>query len=50
MSGSTPRVAVVIGGSRGIGREDLHGDAAVGLAVVVGYVGQGEGRGDRRHR
>lgn len=41
MSGSTPRVAVVTGGSRGIGREVAIRLAADGLAVV-GYVGNKE--------
>ncbi|MGI5439012.1 SDR family oxidoreductase [Streptomyces shenzhenensis] len=39
MSGSNPRVAVVTGGSRGIGREVVTRLAADGLAVVVGYAG-----------
>ncbi|NGO10986.1 SDR family oxidoreductase [Streptomyces sp. HC44] len=42
MSGSTPRVAIVTGGSRGIGREVATRLAADGLAVVVGYVGNKE--------
>ncbi|RMB84142.1 SDR family oxidoreductase [Streptomyces shenzhenensis] len=39
MSGSNPRVAIVTGGSRGIGREVVTRLAADGLAVVVGYAG-----------
>ncbi|MEV0227157.1 SDR family oxidoreductase [Streptomyces sp. NPDC050704] len=42
MCGSTPRVAIVTGGSRGIGREGATRLAADGLAVVVGYVGDKE--------
>ena len=34
-----PRVAIVTGGSRGIGRETVSRLAADGFAVVVGYVG-----------
>jgi 3-oxoacyl-[acyl-carrier protein] reductase len=34
-----PRVAIVTGGSRGIGRETVTRLAADGFAVVVGYVG-----------
>ncbi|MEV1066054.1 SDR family oxidoreductase [Streptomyces sp. NPDC050263] len=37
-----PRVAVVTGGSRGIGREAVSRLAADGLAVVVGYAGNRE--------
>lgn len=37
-----PRVAVVTGGSRGIGRATVSRLAADGLAVVVGYVGSEE--------
>jgi 3-oxoacyl-[acyl-carrier protein] reductase len=37
MSGSDPRVAVVTGGSRGIGRQVVRWLAAEGFAVVVGY-------------
>ncbi|MEU1304957.1 SDR family oxidoreductase [Streptomyces shenzhenensis] len=39
MNGSNPRVAIVTGGSRGIGREVVTRLAADGLAVVVGYAG-----------
>lgn len=38
-STSTPRVAIVTGGSRGIGRETVTRLAAEGYAVVVGYAG-----------
>ncbi|MEU6592416.1 SDR family oxidoreductase [Streptomyces sp. NPDC046881] len=38
-----PRVAVVTGGSRGIGRETVTRLAADGYAVVVGYAGHREG-------
>lgn len=34
-----PRVAIVTGGSRGIGRETVTRLAADGFAVVVGYAG-----------
>ncbi|MGP4114731.1 SDR family oxidoreductase [Streptomyces sp. 4N509B] len=37
-----PRVAVVTGGSRGIGREAARRLAADGLAVVIGYAGNRE--------
>lgn len=37
-----PRVAIVTGGSRGIGRETVSRLAADGLAVVVGYAGNRE--------
>ncbi|WP_030347313.1 SDR family oxidoreductase [Streptomyces sp. NRRL S-1022] len=37
-----PRVAVVTGGSRGIGRETVQRLAADGYAVVVGYAGNRE--------
>ncbi|MEU3615330.1 SDR family oxidoreductase [Streptomyces sp. NPDC006872] len=37
-----PRVAVVTGGSRGIGRETVSRLAADGFAVVVGYAGNRE--------
>lgn len=37
---SDKRVAVVTGGSRGIGREVVHRLAADGFAVVVGYAGR----------
>ncbi|MEU6604379.1 SDR family oxidoreductase [Streptomyces shenzhenensis] len=39
MKGSNPRVAIVTGGSRGIGRDVVTRLAADGLAVVVGYAG-----------
>ncbi|WP_405925111.1 SDR family oxidoreductase [Streptomyces sp. NBC_00035] len=38
-SSATPRVAVVTGGSRGIGRETAERLAADGFAVVVNYAG-----------
>ncbi|WP_326722433.1 SDR family oxidoreductase [Streptomyces sp. NBC_00243] len=38
-SSATPRVAVVTGGSRGIGRETAERLAAEGYAVVVNYAG-----------
>ena len=38
-SSSTARVAVVTGGSRGIGRETAERLAADGFAVVVNYAG-----------
>ncbi len=40
--GGRPRVAVVTGGSRGIGRETVRRLAADGYAVVVGYAGNRE--------
>jgi 3-oxoacyl-[acyl-carrier protein] reductase len=40
MSETTPRVAVVTGGSRGIGRATVSRLAQDGLAVVVGYAGR----------
>ncbi|MFJ4523525.1 SDR family oxidoreductase [Streptomyces sp. NPDC088810] len=40
-----PRVAVVTGGSRGIGRETVTRLAADGYALVVGYAGNREGAG-----
>ncbi|MGG7611148.1 SDR family NAD(P)-dependent oxidoreductase, partial [Streptomyces sp. ZG43] len=36
---ASPRVAVVTGGSRGIGRRTVGRLAADGYAVVVGYAG-----------
>jgi 3-oxoacyl-[acyl-carrier protein] reductase len=39
MTGSNTRIAVVTGGSRGIGREIVSRLAADGMAVVVGYAG-----------
>ncbi|ANP51309.1 SDR family oxidoreductase [Streptomyces griseochromogenes] len=39
---SAPRVAIVTGGSRGIGRETVKRLAADGYAVVVGYAGNRE--------
>ncbi|MGW4206217.1 SDR family NAD(P)-dependent oxidoreductase, partial [Streptomyces sp. NPDC004726] len=36
---ASPRVAIVTGGSRGIGRRTVGRLAADGYAVVVGYVG-----------
>ncbi|NUP48809.1 MAG: SDR family oxidoreductase [Catenulispora sp.] len=39
---ATPRVAVVTGGSRGIGREVAVRLAAEGYAVAIGYAGRGD--------
>ncbi len=41
-SPATSRVAVVTGGSRGIGRATAARLASEGLAVVVGYAGRAE--------
>lgn len=43
---STPRVAIVTGGSRGIGRAAAQRLAADGLAVVVGYAERGDEAAD----
>ncbi|MBB6348073.1 SDR family oxidoreductase [Nonomuraea muscovyensis] len=41
-TGGTPRVAIVTGGSRGIGREIVRRLAADGYAVVVNYAGNAD--------